>query len=1018
MLCNFLQIDFETEKKSAALKNLTEVIKDYNQLYFINLDYIPTKKIAEESAKSFEESQVNLKNIRDNLANTRKIKQEKEDEKNSLEKKIEELTKQLDRCQTRLNNSTELLKSLENEKKEWFKKKEELKDNVKNIIGDILISSGIIAYLGAFTKSYREEIIETWSKLIKEANIPITQSESPFVIMQRILGDKMEIENWKMKKLPNDSFSVDNALIIYKSSRWPLLIDPQAQAVEWITETYNIKDRDYDYNKKKGTQVELPFHVIKPTMDQREIIKKTTICLKNGFTLLYENVSETLLSVLAPVYKKEYTKEGSIFYVNLNKNKTEVDPNFRMFIATKLPKPHYLPEICVSLTLVNFTVTEEGMEDQMLNFVVEKEDYQTEKLRKECIEIVNSFTKKRREIELHILELLHNGSKNDDKDNTILDNVELIRTLSTSKEKSKEMEIQLIKQADSEEIIKKKRQIYRNVSIHVAHLFFTVSDLSNIEPVYQYSLNWFKDIFNLSILFTQNQVITDKSKRLDILKENFTSLLYDKVCMSLFEKDKIVFSFLLNMKLKMISYSPEIQAIYSKENRFLVIGGSGKEFHKPNPAKSDGRDDIWLSHVAWNSLIELSLLSEKYSKLVDSFNSNYQEWKKVMDSSDPINEVYPEPFGTFPLFEKLIIMRIVRPDKTIPALKNLICLSLGNSKYITSPPFDVQKAYQESKNTTPIFFILSPGADPIVIIESLAKKVNRNWLDDVKSLSLGQGQEEAARTNIDIGIKNNKWIILQNCHLARSFMDELEKLVDSIVFDENSTFRLFLTGMPSKVIPISIIQNSIKLTNEPPRGLRQSVLRSYGTFDDRFYDSCKLGYTFKRFVYNLCFFHALILERRKYGPLGWNIPYEFSGGDLSISRSQLFVFLENYDDIQWDALNYMIAEANYGGRVTDPADRRLINIIFRNLCNPEILKLDFKIFGLKDYEIPVDGMYEEHLNLISTIPDIDVPAVFGLHDNADITCAINETNSVFENILLTLPRAGNLFFIFFHKNFF
>ena len=180
-----------------------------------------------------------------------------------------------------------------------------------------------------------------------------------------------------------------------------------------------------------------------------------------------------------------------------------------------------------------------------------------------------------------------------------------------------------------------------------------------------------------------------------------------------------------------------------------------------------------------------------------------------------------------------------------------------------------------------------------------------------------------------------------------------------------------------------------------------------------------MGYDFKRFIYNLCFFHALILERRKYGPLGWNIPYQFSGGDLAISLSQLFVFLENYDEIQWDALNYMVAQANYGGRVTDPADRRLIDIIYRELCNPKIIEREYKIFGLDNYVIPPDGTIEDHISFIRTISPIDVPAVFGLHDNADITCAINETNNVFGNILLTLPRTGKLiFYFYFYLNLF
>lgn len=375
-----------------------------------------------------------------------------------------------------------------------------------------------------------------------------------------------------------------------------------------------------------------------------------------------------------------------------------------------------------------------------------------------------------------------------------------------------------------------------------------------------------------------------------------------------------------------------------------------------------------------------------------------------MISSNPIDKVYPVPYNDLTYFHKLIIMRIVRPEKTIPALKNLISENIG-SKYIVSPPFDIVKAYSESKNTTPILFILSPGADPLSIIENLAKKVGKNWVDDVKSLSLGQGQGEAARINIENGIKYNKWIILQNCHLAKSFMNDLEKLIESIQFDETSTFRLFLTAMPSKVIPISIIQNSIKLTNEPPRGLKQSIARSYGSFDDRFYESCsKKAKLFKRFIYSFCFFHALILERRKYGPLGWNIPYEFSGSDLSISLSQLKMFLESYADIQWDALNYMVAEANYGGRVTDPADRRLISTIFKDICREDVLYEDYRFSNLEEYSIPNDGKYEEHNNFINQIPTSDSPAIFGLHENADITCAINETTNVFNYTLLTLPR--------------
>lgn len=76
---------------------------------------------------------------------------------------------------------------------------------------------------------------------------------------------------------------------------------------------------------------------------------------------------------------------------------------------------------------------------------------------------------------------------------------------------------------------------------------------------------------------------------------------------------------------------------------------------------------------------------------------------------------------------------------------------------------------------------------------------------------------------------------------------------------------------------------SIKITYEPPRGVKNNLLRIFSSMEPKRYEDCSKIFEWKRMLYALSFFHALVLERKKFGPLGWNIPYEFTTPDFAIS---------------------------------------------------------------------------------------------------------------------------------------
>jgi len=188
------------------------------------------------------------------------------------------------------------------------------------------------------------------------------------------------------------------------------------------------------------------------------------------------------------------------------------------------------------------------------------------------------------------------------------------------------------------------------------------------------------------------------------------------------------------------------------------------------------------------------------------------------------------------------------------------------------------------------------------------------------------------------------------------------------------------------------LQNSSKMTVEPPKGIKANLLKTYTGFNDDFFAACGRTDEFRNLLFSLCLFHGVALERRKYGPLGFNIPYEFTEGDSQICISQLSMFLDEYPDIPFKVLKYTAGHINYGGRVTDDKDRRCISNILTDFYCAQIQDDDYKFSDSGTYFVPPETNVEGYMDYIKTLPFNDAPEVFGFHENANITSAIAETN--------------------------
>lgn len=538
-----------------------------------------------------------------------------------------------------------------------------------SLTGDILVSSGTVSYLGAFTVDYRKNCQEQWHKLCQEKKIPCSEDFT----LTSTLGNQVAIRAWQIAGLPVDSFSTDNGIIVFNSRRWPLMIDPQGQANKWVK------------NMEKTNNLA----VIKQS--DGNYVRILENCIQFGKPVLMEHIGEELDPVLEPVLLKQTFKQQGVEYLKIGENIVEYSKDFLFYMTTGLRNPHYLPEVAVKVCLLNFMITPQGLQDQLLGLVAAKEKPELEEKKNQLILESAANSKQLKEIEDQILEVLSSSKGN------ILEDETAIKILSSSKILSEEISEKQKVASITEKEIDNTRMGYRPVAEHSSILFFCISEMANIEPMYQYSLTWFLNLYQYSISESPKSNVV--SERIHNIVEHFTLCIYNNVCRSLFEKDKLLFSLLLTVGI--------LQGKGQIDNevwRFFLTGGIALDNPYPNPAPE------WLSDKSWSEIVRASKLPN-LREIFTHVRNNVSKWKNLYDSAKPHEDQLPDQWDDLAGLDRMVVIRCFRPDKLIPAVQNFIKQNMGQA-YIEPPTFDLAGSYKDSNCYSPLIFVLSPGSDP------------------------------------------------------------------------------------------------------------------------------------------------------------------------------------------------------------------------------------------------------------------------------------------------------------------
>ncbi|NXK90148.1 DYH17 protein, partial [Formicarius rufipectus] len=949
------------KSKSTAAAGLCSWCLNMVRYYEVHCEVKPKRQAVADADAELAEAQQRLSRIKSKIVTLNANLA-------TLTAQFEKATAEKIKCQQEADETNKvitlanrLVGGLASENVRWAESVELLREQEKMLCGDVLLVAAFVSYIGYFTKKYRAELLEQhWIPFLNELTVPIPIT--PGLDPLSLLTDSADVAAWNNQGLPSDRTSTENAAILLSTQRWPLLVDAQLQGSKWIKNKY-------------GEDLQVV------RMGQRRYLDTIAQAVSEGQTLLIEDIGETVEAVLDPLLGRTTTKGR---YMRIGDKEVEYHEQFRLILHTRCFNPHYKPEVQAQCTLINFLVTREGLEDQLLAAVVARERPDLETLKANLTKSQNEFKIKLKELEDSLLARLSAAGGDFLRDTALVENLE------TTKRTAKEIE-EKVKEAKVTEVqINVARENYRPAAERASLLYFILSDLSKINPIYQFSLKAFNGVFEKAI--QRAAPSQDTKQRVVNLTDWITYSVYMYTAMGLFERDKLIF--LAQVAFQVLVMKKEADPA---ELDFLLRFPS-------KPGVTSPVD--FLQTQGWGAVKALSEM-EEFRNLDNDIENSAKRWKRFVEMEAPEKEVLPMDWKNKSSLQKLCVLRCLRPDRMTYAISKFVEEKMG-SKFVEGRSIDFSEVYKESSPSTPVFFILSPGVDPLKDVEALGTKLNFT-IDNGKihNVSLGQGQEIVAQRAMEVAAAQGHWVILQNIHLVARWLDTLEKLVEQHSMDSHPEYRLFMSAEPAPspethIIPQGLLENSIKITSEPPTGMRANLHRALDLFSQETLEQCSKEVEFRCILFALCYFHAVVAERRRFGTQGWNRPYPFNSGDLTVSINVLHNYLEANAKVPWDDLRYLFGEIMYGGHITDDWDRRLCRTYLSEYVQPEML--EGEVFLAPGFAVPPRLDYEGYHQYVDDNLPGESPHLYGLHPNAEMGFLTITSDRLFRTVLELQPK--------------
>ena len=865
--------------------------------------------------------------------------------------------------QRRLGCAEALLGGLDCEKERWMHQTQQSLDQVNTLAGNTAKVALFLTYCAPFNQRHRAAILAMCEADLGERSIASSPDLEPLLMTDR------QRRTCALEGLPLDEHSLQNACIVKHAARSLLLIDPQGQALRWLVNA----------NNQKGVYL--------VGLGSKDWMRALLQGIREGKCVIIQGVESELPRCLDQVLAGDFAKatllDGTtVRIVRVGEQEVEVGEGFEVVFTASTANPRLHPDTFAKLKTVDFSVTLEGLTEQLLHAVIRHEKPSLEEDRVGLLEeilVCDGVVAECEEILLTRLAQRAGGGR-------LLEDEQLIEVLASTKAKSNEIHERLKGCRETTDKIEQAREVYRPVAQRGAVIYFSVAEMACLQRLYHHSLQQFLANFKLAVAAAPaNQY---PPIRVQNVVAHLTQHMYRSLRRGYYAADKRLFTLLL-------AIGVELQAggVVQTEVDALVTAQSLAALPECRQQKLDACP--WLAPDRYAMLVFLDKEVEALSTLKASVRTNEAPWHEWQSLPAPEAAALPYLEDRVTLFHKLLIVNALRPDRVAAAVVNFATPVLGGA-LAAMERTALEQVVQCSGPGEPILCLLSPGMDPASTIDCLARK-HRVALTQV---SMGVGQEALAMRHVAQALQDGTWILLQNVHLCVAFLEDLAVKLRQMKTEKSSLCRVWLTTQPSPDFPVSVLNCCVKVALEPPAGMKAGLAQSFQHITQDQLDSIHQR-EWRLLLYTLCFFHAAVIERNRFAGMGWSAPYEFSNHDLIASTAFLYNYLyaDSKKGVLWTTVQFMVCGVQYGGRVTDPFDMQILTSLGERWFVEDLLD----VYGFSyhpGYKAADLSSVAEYQDFIARLPDEDSAEVFGLHTAAEVEANTTASQTLVESLML------------------